>query len=130
MKLLCPYCNRDAELVKGTVIYPHRRDLAVKNFWRCNPCGAHVGCHDRGVGQGNGDKPLGRLANAELRHWKQRAHSAFDPLWKARHMQRKEAYRWLAERMGIAVQNCHIGMFDVDGCRAVVAAVEEWRLAA
>ena len=82
------------------------------------------------MGQGDGTKPLGRLANAELRQWKQRAHAAFDPVWKARHMSRRDAYAWLAGQMGIKPQDCHIGMFDVNQCRAVVEAVETWRLAA
>ena len=126
----CPYCNQPAALVTGAVIYPHRPDLHHKMFWQCKPCKAFVGCHDKGVGQGDGTKPLGRLANAELRQWKQRAHAAFDPVWKARHMSRRDAYAWLAGQLGIKAEDCHIGMFDVDQCRAVVEAVETWRLAA
>jgi hypothetical protein len=119
VSLQCPYCDRPARLVKGRAIYPHRPDLAHRNFWRCDPCDAHVGCHNNGTK----DKPLGRLANAELRRAKQAAHAAFDPLWKSGAMKRKEAYAWLAESLGIAEQNTHIGMFDVDSCRAVVAVV-------
>lgn len=128
----CPYCDRKAELVPGLVIYPHRPDLAYKSFWRCEPCGAHVGCHPqankRGKGGiGDGTVPLGRLANAELRRAKQAAHAAFDPLWRSREMSRRDAYAWLAGALGISPDNCHIGMFDVDGCRAVVSAVNARR---
>jgi len=128
MTVTCSYCDRPAEPVKGSAIYPHRRDLVRHNFWRCVPCGAHVGCHPKG--NGDGTKPLGRLANAELRRAKQAAHAAFDPIWKARHMNRREAYAWLAGELGISTANCHIGMFDLDGCRAVVAAVDAWSMAA
>lgn len=130
----CPYCDRPAILVTGATIYPHRPDLFPKKFWNCAPCDAWVGCHPpataQGGGQGDGTVALGRLANAELRQAKKVAHAAFDPLWKSRAMKRRDAYAWLAGELGIAKANCHIGMMDVDGCRAVVAAVQARRLAA
>ena len=127
MNVTCPYCKRDAELVRGCKVYPHRPDLAHKKYWRCVPCDAYVGCHPRSKRHGhNGDEPMGRLANVELRRAKQRAHAVFDPFWKSRDMKRTEAYAWLAEQMGVSAANCHIGMFDVDGCRAVVAVVENY----
>jgi hypothetical protein len=124
-EVICPYCNRHAELVGGDVIYPHRHDLARKKFWLCTPCVAYVGCHV----DGDGTKPLGRLANAELRAAKQAAHAAFDPLWsEGRHnrpYKRKAAYAWLAEQLGIDRKRCHIGEFDVETCERVVAICSE-----
>jgi hypothetical protein len=66
------------------------------------------------------------LANAELRAAKSAAHAAFDPLWKShgnKGAARARAYRWLAQEMKMRPENCHIGMFDLDQCRAVVALV-------
>lgn len=114
--VLCHYCMAPAELVGGDVIYPHRADLANKLFYRCEPCGAYVGCHD------GTDKPLGRLADAELRAAKSAAHRAFDPLWRSKQMKRSEAYKWLAEQLGIEGKDCHIGMFDVETCWRAVRA--------
>lgn len=130
--VVCPYCHRDAALVTGNEIYPHRPDLIDKLFWRCAPCGAYVGCHPRAGkngkgGIGDGRVPLGRLANAELRRAKQRAHAAFDPMWRSGQVRRKAAYAWLAGELGLCAENCHIGMMDVDACRAVVAVVENQR---
>ncbi len=123
-RVKCDYCHGEAKLVSGREIYPHRPDLVAKQFWRCEPCDAYVGCHRRHPKDNrDGTKPLGRLANAELRREKQRAHAAFDPIWKSGQMRRKAAYAWLAEQLGISRANCHIGMMDVDACRAVVAAV-------
>lgn len=122
----CPYCSQRARLVTGRVIYPRRPDLGHKKFWHCAPCGAYVGCHDAGVGQGNGTKPLGRLANAELRAAKQRAHRAFDMLWLDKPNKRRArlaAYAWLAEAMGLPVEQCHIGEMDVAQCDRVVSLV-------
>ena len=124
----CPYCQQPAPLVGGDVVYPHRLDLAAKNFYQCSPCDARVGCHPPetapGGGQGDGTVPLGRLANAELRKAKQDAHAAFDPLWKSGRMRRKDAYAWLAGLMKLKVKNTHIGEFDVAQCHAVVQAVQ------
>lgn len=125
--VLCPYCGNVAKLVGGRAIYPHRPDLHAKKFWQCKPCDAHVGCHEAGHGQGDGTKPLGRLANAELRKAKQEAHHAFDRLWmnklNRRHA-RAAAYAWLAEVMELAADECHIGEMDVDQCRKVLALVK------
>lgn len=129
---ICPYCDKRSRLVVGSVIYPHRPDLFGKKFWHCAACDAYVGCHDKDchVRLSDGSKkisdgtlPLGRLANAELRKAKQRAHAAFDPLWRSKQMTRRAAYAWLSHQLGISFENCHIGMFDIDGCRAVCVAV-------
>lgn len=123
--LTCDYCGKEAHLTTGLKLYnKHRFDLADKKFWVCRPCKAWVGCHPGTV------KPLGRLANAELRKAKMAAHEAFDPLWRSGELSRSEAYAWLARTLGVSPANCHIGMFDVDGCDAVIAAVAERRYVA
>lgn len=123
----CAYCNKPAELVGGEEIYPHRPDLYQKKFWRCRPCKAYVGCHKPDVGYGDGTRPLGRLANAELRAAKSAAHAAFDPVWQEGVVKRGSAYAWLAEKLGIQAKQCHIGEFDVDQCKRVVQIVKEHR---
>ena len=42
-QVICNYCGLSATLVDGTVIYPHRRDVAAKKYWHCSPCDAYVG---------------------------------------------------------------------------------------
>lgn len=109
-KPVCPYCDSTAELATGREIYPHRPDLHEKNFYRCEPCGAYVGCHPGTV------TPLGGLANAELRRARSAAHAAFDPLWRDGTMKRRAAYQWLADGLGIDRRDCHIGHFDLATC--------------
>lgn len=111
---ICPYCKQFSNKVTGADIHPHRPDLSALVIYHCRPCGAYVGTH-KGT-----DKPLGRLANAELRKAKMRAHSAFDPIWREGNKSRKGAYKWLAKQLGIDGSECHIGMFDVDMCNRVV----------
>jgi NAD-dependent aldehyde dehydrogenases len=119
----CPYCNRPVYLVNGKMMYPHRPDLYEKKFYLCIPCNAYVGCHPGTT------EPLGRLANAELRAAKIAAHAAFDPLWRTvGNRKRSEAYRWLADKLGIRWKDCHIGMFDVETCKRVVEICNEGEL--
>lgn len=121
MTIICPYCQTTAPLVTGQTVYPHRPDLYTKSFYFCQPCDAYVGCH-------NGTAhALGRLANAELRAAKIRAHSAFDLIWKTGSMRRGDAYTWLAEKLQIEKTECHIGMFDVAMCDKVVTVCEEYQ---
>lgn len=112
---ICPYCESESKCVSGDVVYPHRKDLHSKWFYQCKPCDAYVGCHP---GTKN---PLGRLANAELRKYKSLAHKAFDPIWKEKIMKRSDAYKSLAAEMKINAAECHIGMFDVNQCKQVIA---------
>lgn len=105
----CPYCGYEAEFVDSSRVYNGK---SYGRIWLCSQypkCDAYVGVH-RGT-----RRPLGRMANSELREAKKRAHAAFDPLWK-RSMARKDAYVWLAGQLGIPVNKCHIGMFDVELC--------------
>lgn len=120
--VICDYCGKPAKLVSGKTIYPQRPDLANHLFWACDPCRAHIGCH-----RDSEAVPLGRLANTELRGAKRVAHAAFDPLWQSGKMKRVEAYEWLAEKLNIPFSKCHIGMFDVETCRRVVAVIRENR---
>lgn len=122
MIILCPYCKQPAELVTGVKIYPHRPELSEKAFWNCGPCRARVGCHPGTT------KALGRLANSKLRYWKIQAHAAFDPIWRSGNKKRNQAYRWLAREMGIAKDDCHIGLFNILQCKKVVAVCRNFKM--
>lgn len=136
MSIGCPYCRKPATFHLDSSAFYNGTDYGP--LWACVRCGAWVGCHE------NTAKPLGRLADSALRVAKQKAHAAFDPLWKAKWRQlraqeslrngapapftfgkkqaRGRAYLWLAQRLGIERKDCHIGMFDVVMCERVVEA--------
>lgn len=131
MTLLCLYCpSRPAAAFHETSNHVYAgRDYG--SIWQCPGCGAYVGTHPDG-------SPLGRLANHELRQHKMAVHAMFDPLWqnwklaypdmragdgKTRRLMRARAYAWLAEQMGMTAEDCHVGNFDVDQCRAAVSIV-------
>src|SRR5580700_2416837 len=81
--VICPYCEQPAKLVDSAEIYGGR---SYGWAYLCSPCRAYVGCHD------GTKRPLGRLANADLRAAKIRAHDAFDKLWRGGAMSRSQAY--------------------------------------
>jgi zinc-finger-containing domain len=116
--VICPYCGKKAELSTGKRIYPHRLDLHKLLFYVCWKCQAWVGCHKSG-------RPLGRLADEKLRKAKIAAHDSFDRIWKSGRLTRTEAYKWLAEKLKIPVEECHIGMFDLDTCQRVTIVCGE-----
>lgn len=109
----CPYCNSDTKFMDSKKIYGKSYGMV----WACinyPKCDAFVGVH-KGT-----NKPLGRLANAELREYKKKAHAAFDPLWKDGGMKRIEAYGWLSKQLELPMDETHIGMFDIDMCKKVI----------
>lgn len=114
--VICQYCNNPSRLVDGSFLYPHRSDLSHLNFYYCDDGHepAYVGCHPHST------KTLGILANSELRDAKKRAHLAFDPIWRNKRYTRGQAYKWLAETMGLTREECHIGMFSIRQCTQVV----------
>lgn len=114
----CNYCGNSAVLATGKTIYPHIPNLAHLKFWLCSPCGAYVGCH-RGT-----EEPMGLLANGETRKWRQKAHAAFDPIWKRGGISRVIAYSRLAELMGLTKDECHIGRFGVSDCQRLIEVVK------
>jgi len=114
INITCPYCGQRAKYVDSKIVYGKSYGM----IYLCSDCDAYVGVH-KGT-----DKPLGRLADKELRYWKMAAHEAFDPIWKTKRMKRNQAYKWLAERMGLSPKETHIGMFDVSQCKKVIKICE------
>lgn len=122
----CPYCGRESLFKNAGEVYGAKWSH-VGNLYVCAgypKCDSYVGCH-KGT-----DKPLGRMANKELRQSKSKAHQMFDALWRkkmattglSKKVCRGLAYAWLSKQTGIDPDRCHIGMMDVDQCRKVAAA--------
>lgn len=106
----CPYCGNAASLVDSSTIYGR----SFGRIWDCRPCDAYVGVH-RGT-----CKPLGTLANRELRKARIEAHEAFDLLWKSRGMTRSRAYEWLQCVMSVNAEDAHIAKLTVEQCRLLL----------
>lgn len=94
-----------------------------KPFWGCTKfpeCRGTHGAHPDG-------RPLGIPANKETKEWRIKAHDAFDKLWRfapIRFYSRKEAYKFLAEKMG--VEEIHIGESDIETCKKIIEISENF----
>lgn len=113
----CRYCGAPVELVNNSEIYNGRSYGAWPYAYKCTSCDSHVGVHKYT------DIPLGTLADADLRSWRQAAKENFNPLWQDGAMSRTEAYAWLAQKLGIERAQCHIGMMETEQCIATIEAV-------
>lgn len=122
----CPYCGAEAVLhERSTHLYGETRNHGP--VWQCEPCKAWVHCHPKST------RPLGTLADADTRRARNRAHAAFDPLWKYEtypEYERANAYAWLRQQLGIPEAECHIAMMDVPQCERVVTLCRNRRKAA
>lgn len=105
--------------------------LRFSKFGKFYGCTRYPDC--RGTHGAHPDgKPFGTPANKETKAARIRAHRAFDSIWISRRDQlgipkswaRRDAYSWLAVELEMKVDDCHIGMFDVETCERIVALCE------
>ena len=62
----CGYCGEDTERVTGKELFPNNPDTQNKQFLRCKPCRAHVGCHEDGRSYGSVAQPPLRAMRTEI----------------------------------------------------------------
>ena len=109
----CPYCNKKAKWGENKEIYGRNYGKSYMCYY-CKDCNAYVGCHN------NTRKPLGTMANAELRKWRMLAHAHFDPVWKGGQVSRKEAYKLIG--------NIHIGESSIEQCKEIIKKVNNGKI--
>lgn len=106
----CRYCGGSVHLVNNSEIYLGREYGEWPFAYLCSSCRAYVGLHP------STDIPLGTLADGHLRAARNRSKAAFHAYMKKSGLTRTLAYQWLAGRMGITVDECHFGWFEVEAC--------------
>jgi hypothetical protein len=113
----CIYCNAPVIFTDSKIVY----GKSYGNIYLCSLCDAYVGIHK------DSDEPLGRLADAVLRHWKKQAHDAFDQLWKGKSkiMKRHEAYKLMQNLMGLDPDFAHIGLFNEEQCQELIEKLKK-----
>ena len=71
----------------------------------------------------------------KLKKKRKEAHEYFDYIWLYKHYNsgkpakqwRRKAYRWLAKKMGLSIEDCHFSKFNVDQCiQAIEICSEEF----
>lgn len=122
MKIFCVECQKDIEpkLVSGAMVYPRSPKLAHDKFWMCNSCKNFIGCHKNA--NKNKLKPLGVIANKELKQARIMIHNLIDPIWREEKMKRGEIYAVISKELGYTY---HTGeLRGIDEARRV------WKIAA
>lgn len=110
VSMRCPYCGRPVQLRPASYVYGED-NLDPQGFlYVCNGypdvCDAYVGVHKKS------GRPMGTLANGELRHKRIEAHRALNQIWKEGYMTKHGAYIWLQNRLNLRKKDMHIGMFS------------------
>src|SRR5882724_1641951 len=114
----CPYCGAPAVWCENKAIYGRNFGKSYM-CWLCKACDAYVGCHS------NTQRPLGTMANKELRDWRIKAHAAIDPIWQREILTRKQVYQELKTHFR---REIHIGESDVIQCQAIITFGEGYLL--
>lgn len=110
----CPYCQKLAEWTSNEIVYGKKYGRSFMCYY-CKDCDAYVGCHN------NTRKPLGTMANKELRQKRIKAHAIIDELWKSKKYFRRTVYKRLSEAFGKQV---HIGLADQKECDDIIKTAE------
>lgn len=102
----CPFCSSEVVLTSNKEIYG--KEFGNGKCYLCRKCKASVGTHNGTT------RPLGILANREMKILKKTCHDLFDITWKNKILNRTEAYKRLARSLGIKQEDCHFGHFEID----------------
>lgn len=114
-QLRCGYCGSPAVLRPAAEIYqnPNKKGYVYA-------CSHYPAC-DAYVSVFPGSKiPMGTLADSALRQKRILAHQSFDQLWKRRIFTRDQAYRWMADKLGLSTSQAHIALFNDYLCDQVI----------
>ena len=110
---ICNICGGHVVFTSNAVIYG--REYGSGKCYLCKSCGAYTGTH-----RPRPREALGLLADEPMRKGKVACHELFDSMWRGKkkaHKKRKDLYAWLADRMGVPVEECHFGYFDIQQLR-------------
>lgn len=111
-KIYCCECKKDIQPWRcyGSKVYPNREDLKSLVFWLCGTCNNFVGSH-KNCKKGN-ERPLGVIANKEIKNARQHIHKILDPLWKDGKYLRKEVYSIISKKIGKEYHTAEIRTLD------------------
>ncbi len=118
----CPYCGAKAKLRPATAVYGDATIDRTTYVYLCDrypKCDAYVYAHPKTK------KPMGTLANGDLRNHRILAHRAFDQLWKSGIMSRTDAYHWMRKQLGLPADQAHIAMFGEYMCSLLIRLCRE-----
>ena len=63
---------------------------------------------------------------SKLAEVRSECHAAFDVHWQLGGVSRSAAYKWLADELGMIVENAHFGMMDEAECEAALELLRSY----
>lgn len=121
-KIYCPYCGAEAKLRPASVVYKENTIDETAYLFVCDrypKCDSYVNAHR------DSKRPMGTLANSELRNRRILAHHALAKMWEKGVMSKEQAYKWLQVQFGLDKDHAHIGLFNEYMCDRVIDKCNE-----
>ncbi len=122
--VFCPYCHSKAILRPARFVHEKNTIVTGKHLYVCAnwpTCDAYVSAHDHNL------RPMGVLANGELRNQRILAHRALERYRKVTGMTKRELYIWLRTKLDLAEKDAHVAAFTDEQCSQVIRLCEDVR---
>ena len=113
----CPYCNSPAILRPAGTVYGRNVKTKGSHLYVCShwpECDAYVAAHK------SDNRPMGTLANGDLRHKRILAHKAMEEYRAKPRMDKWGLYLWLQGKLNLDSRHAHVGMFTEEQCDRVM----------
>lgn len=115
--LYCPYCKRPGVLRPAAYVYGDNNLDPEKYLYVCSgypSCDSYIGAHKKSM------RPMGTMADSNLRNKRIEAHRALDAIWKNGYMTKHSTYIWLQNRLNLREKDTHIGKFSYYLCEQTI----------
>ena len=129
--LYCPYCKRPGVLRPAAYVYGDNNLDPEKYLYVCSgypSCDSYIGAHKKSM------RPMGTMADSNLRNKRIEAHRALDAIWKNGYMTKHSTYIWLQNRLNLREKDTHIGKFSyylceqtIRECTDYISCLKPWR---
>ena len=117
VNIKCPYCNSPAVLRPASAVFGRNVKSKGSYLYVCShwpKCDAYVSAHKNNL------RPMGTLANGELRHKRIIAHRALEAYRTKTRMSKWGIYLWMQGKLRLDARHTHIAMFTEEQCDQLI----------
>ena len=122
-EVICPYCGKKAVLRPASYLYGEKRIFTPETmFYVCSgypDCNAYVSANQKN------HRPLGIMADGELRNLRIKTHRALREIWTQGYMTKNSTYHWLSGKLALPEKETHVAMFSTYRCRETIRLANE-----
>lgn len=108
---------KDRVLRPAAYVYGDNNLDPEKYLYVCSgypSCDSYIGAHKKSM------RPMGTMADSDLRNKRIEAHRALDAIWKNGYMTKHSTYIWLQNRLNLREKDTHIGKFSYYLCEQTI----------